>query len=245
MEDDITGPAEVPSAFAPQMRPRRITDEDGWLNVVDSELDRLPNPHQITKRRTIIALVQAKLTRTSEDRVWELTDTCSRNTWHRVDKNKNGKPRGWRQDPVISDVYQKVLRAAIQWSEQKPLLAVREAAAILTNAAPEAAEKMVAIMRQADNKRTELAATVEILDRAGMETAPKGTVNVNQKSLNVHAHVGLEDFDIDPAQMSEEEYDMLLRNLLIAGGKGGLLLEATSEYGYDLGDDDLEDDANE
>lgn len=232
MDEDLTGPGEPPSAFAPSTRPRRVTDEDGWLNIAQDELDRLPKPYEVTKRRTIIALVQARLTRVSEERVWELTDTCSRNTWHRTDKKKDGSPKGWKHDPVIKDVYQNVLRAALKWSEQKPLLAVQEAAAILTGAAPDAAEKVVALMKGAQNQRDQLQASLSILDRAGVETAPKGALNVNQKSVNFHAHASARDFDIDPTTMTEDEYDTLVMNLLIASGKGNLLLGGNSDDDY-------------
>ena len=233
MEDDLTEPVEQPSAFIAPVRPRRITDEDGWLNLVDDELDQLKPPHEMTKRRTVIALVQAKLTRTSEERVWELSDTCSRNTWHRTDKNKKGDRRGWKWDPVISRVYDRVLKLALQWIERKPLLAVQEAAAILTNAAPEAAEKVVTLMRGAMNQRDQLQAGLSILDRAGVETAPKGSMDVKQKSLNLHAQIGPQDFDINAEELNEEEFDVLVQNLLLASGRGHLLIQQGDEWDED------------
>lgn len=134
-----------------------------WADAVASELDRLHGlQHEHKRRNTILALVDARLAGRSEETVWTREDTCNRSTWH----NK------WKHDPVMLDVLASVERQARRWSDTKAIRALAEASERLQLASPAAAGKAIALMLSQDD-RVALQAAFGVLDRAGVETAPK------------------------------------------------------------------------
>lgn len=134
-----------------------------WAEAVASELDRLRGlQHEHKRRNTILALVDARLAGRSEETVWTREDTCNRSTWH----NK------WKHDPVMLDVLASVERQARRWSDTKAIRALADAAERLQLASPAAAGKAISLMLSHDD-RVALQAAFGVLDRAGVETAPK------------------------------------------------------------------------
>jgi len=134
-----------------------------WTDAVVSELDRLRGlQHEHKRRNTILALVDARLAGRSEETVWTREETCNRSTWH----NK------WKHDQVMLDVLNSVERAARRWSDTRTIRALAEAAERLALASPAAAGKAISLMLSNDDQ-VALRAAFGVLDRAGVETAPK------------------------------------------------------------------------
>jgi len=134
-----------------------------WADAVASELDRLRGlQHEHKRRNTILALADARLAGRSEETVWTLENTCNRSTWH----------NRWKHDPVMLDVLASVERQARRWLDTKAIRALAEAAERLQLASPAAAGKAISLMLSQDD-RVALQAAFGVLDRAGVETAPK------------------------------------------------------------------------
>lgn len=134
-----------------------------WADAAASELDRLRGlQHEHKRRNTILALVDARLAGRSEETVWTRDETCNRSTWH-------GK---WKHDPVMLDVLASVERQARRWSDTKAIRALADASERLQLASPAAAGKAISLMLSQDD-RVALQAAFGVLDRAGVETAPK------------------------------------------------------------------------
>lgn len=128
-----------------------------------ADLERLDGlQHEQRRRQTILALVDARLAGRSEETVWDRPETCSRSTWH-------GK---WKRDLLMQDVLASVERAARRWTDTRTLRALAEASERLQLASPAAAGKAISLMLS-DDDRVALQAAFGVLDRAGVETAPK------------------------------------------------------------------------
>lgn len=134
-----------------------------WAEAVANELDRLRGlQHEHKRRNTILALVDARLAGRSEETVWGRPETCNRSTWH----NK------WKHDGIMVDVLGNVERSARRWTDTRAARALASAAEKLALASPEAV--VVAIQRMTSgDENVALRAAFGILDRAGVETAPK------------------------------------------------------------------------
>lgn len=156
-----------------------------WEDEAAGELDRLLGlQHEHKRRNTILALVDARLAGRSEETVWDQPETCARSTWH-----GRRKEPGWKHDLLMQDVLANVERAARRWMDARTLRALAEAAESLALASPAAAAQLIEISTRGRVKRqignTELAeydsasvadvvrAALGVLDRAGIETAPK------------------------------------------------------------------------
>lgn len=133
-----------------------------WADVAADELDRFQGDHVNKKRSTVIALVDARMAGKPEETVWNLPATCSRNTWHTK----------WKHDPLFQDVLANVERLARRWTDTRTIRALQEAAEKLMLASPAAAGKAIALMLSTDDA-VALRAAFGVLDRAGVETAPK------------------------------------------------------------------------
>ncbi|HSN77865.1 MAG TPA: hypothetical protein VL334_22545 [Anaerolineae bacterium] len=151
-----------------------------WADAVVTDLERLHGlEHEHKRRQTILALVDARLAGRSEETVWDRPETCARSTWH-------GK---WKHQPLMLDVLSSVDRAARRWSDTKTLRALAEAAEMLALASPAAAEQLIEIGTRGRLRYVQEGATAPqyepasgpdvvraalgVLDRAGVETAPK------------------------------------------------------------------------
>lgn len=134
-----------------------------WAEAVATELDRLRGlQHEHKRRNTILALVDARLAGRSEETVWDRPECCNRSTWH----NK------WKHDELMVSVLGNVERSARRWSDTKAVRALADASERLQLASPAAAGKAISLMLSNDD-RVALQAAFGILDRAGVETAPK------------------------------------------------------------------------
>ena len=53
-----------------------------WIDEAAAQLNRLQGKHREKQRATVIALVDARISGRSEETVWSLPETCSRNIYH-------------------------------------------------------------------------------------------------------------------------------------------------------------------
>ncbi len=136
-----------------------------WLDAVVDELSRLENPHREKKRATILALVDAQLAGKSEETVWHprRPDTCSRVVYHMK----------WKHEPVFASVLKAVAEAARRHQDGRTVRALVLAGERLQLASPAAVTTAIQAM-MSDDPQVRLRAAFGILDRAGVETAPKG-----------------------------------------------------------------------
>ena len=154
---------EVQEEFA------RLMEDQGWIREVQEEFARLRPPHVEKKKATILALVDARLAGQSEETVWRLPTTCSRNTYHSK----------WKRDPVFARVLDVAYRAAVAWRDTKALRALKEAAEKLALASPKAVDKVITTMEKTLDESVRLRAAFGILDRADFSTAMKATQQVD------------------------------------------------------------------
>lgn len=133
-----------------------------WIAAAQAELARIDGDHVNKKRNTIIALVDARLAGRSEETVWHLPTTCSRNTYHAK----------WKHDEIFVDVLVAVERLAREWMDTRALKAIQNAAEKLQLASPAAADRAIALM-DSEDLDVAIKAAFGVLDRAGVETAPK------------------------------------------------------------------------
>ena len=134
-----------------------------WTEAVMADLERLDGlQHEQKRRQTILALVDARLAGRTEETVWDRPETCARSTWHEK----------WKREPLMQDVLNAVDRAARRWTDTRTLRALAEASERLQLASPAAAGKAISLMLS-DDDRVALQAAFGVLDRAGVETAPK------------------------------------------------------------------------
>ena len=132
---------------------------DDWIGAATHQLERLAGERHYGKMRaTIIAIVGARLAGEDEESVWEprRPDTCARSVYH-------GK---WKKHALFADVLRQVERLAREFLDGRALRAKQQAA------------ERVAVMTAITELRSEdagvrLRAAFGILDRAGIETAPK------------------------------------------------------------------------
>lgn len=141
---------------------------DEWISAAATQLERLGGDRHYGKMRgTIIAIVGARLAGESEETVWEprRPDTCSRTIYQRK----------WKKQPLFADVLKQVEGLAREYQDGRSLRAKQQAAERLALAAPIAVATAIREM-QSEDPAVRLRAAFGILDRAGIETAPKGTV---------------------------------------------------------------------
>lgn len=179
-----------------------------WVEAALEELERLPEPHREKKQATVIALVDAKLAGRSEESVWGLPTVCARSTYH-------GK---WRKDPLFADVLERVGNLARGWVNGRSVRALQEAAERLALASPVAVSTSIQHLQHPDGN-VALRAAFGILDRAGMETAAKGSQRVeNEVTLDADqfavlmgeaqeqaAEIEAEALSWDPEQAREDD----------------------------------------
>ena len=134
-----------------------------WIKESLVELRKLEGPHEQKKRDTIIELVRVGLIGASEESVWKMKHTCSRKTYHRT----------WKKDEVFASVLSAVRKKAQDWMANKGLYALEKANEKLALASVKAVKRLVQIMGDKDDATNSRLSAVAILDRAGMETAPK------------------------------------------------------------------------
>ncbi len=141
---------------------------DEWISAATNQLERLAGEAHYGKMRgTILAIVGARLAGESDETVWEprRPETCSRRIYQ-------GK---WKKHPLFADVLKQVETLAREYQDGRSLRARQQAAERLALASPIAVATAIREM-QSEDPAVRLRAAFGILDRAGIETAPKGTV---------------------------------------------------------------------
>ena len=159
-----------------------------WVVAAAAELDRLQEPHKQKKRATVIALVDARLGGQSEETVWDRTvhpNVCARSIYQ-------GK---WRKDSLFAEVLRNVTTLATEWRDTEELRAIESAAKKLRLATPLSADQLISVAQTGRLRRVTdvggrpqviyedasasevLRAVLAVLDRAGVETANKGTIS--------------------------------------------------------------------
>jgi len=140
-----------------------------WVPKVSAELSRLDSMQWAQKKRdTILAIVDARLGGLSEETVWGRSDTCSRNTYHSK----------WKKDDIFASVLTNVEKLARSMRDNRALYALQNAVERLALATPNAVARLIEVMAQAGDLTNARLAATAILDRAGMETAAKSRVDV-------------------------------------------------------------------
>lgn len=138
---------------------------DDWIGAATQQLERLSDERHYGKMRgTIIALVGARLAGESEETVWEprRPETCSRQVYQSK----------WKHQPLFADVLARVTALAREFVDSRALRARQQAAERLALASPVAVTTAITELRSED-ATIRLRAAFGILDRAGIETAPK------------------------------------------------------------------------
>ena len=161
-----------------------------WVDVVQAAFGGLKPPNVDKKKATIIALVDARLAGRPEESVWKQPGVCNRGTYHLK----------WKKQPDFADCLAEVTRVATTWRDSRALRALQEAAERLALAAPIAVAKATALLGS-DDEQIRLRAAFGILDRAGVETASKGSVAAEVKH----------DVDINLSRLDDAELDALAR----------------------------------
>ncbi len=164
-----------------------------WEQAAAAALGRLKEPHLAKKKATILALVDARLSGLSEESVWKRPDTCSRTVYWTK----------WSKDPVFAGVLAEVTRLAQEWQDSRSMRALAEAQERLRLASPLAAGAVIKRLQSTDEKIV-LRAAFGILDRAGMETAVKGST---EHSLSADQFAALRE---EARRQAEEEEEAAL-----------------------------------
>ena len=138
--------------------------QPAWVEQAASLLSEITGPHAQTKRNTIIALVDARLAGRSEETVWSVPGTCNRRNYHTK----------WKKQPLFAETLKAVHDLAIHHKNLRAVAALSEAAENLALASPAAVAAAVRMLMSTD-EAIKLRAAFGILDRAGVETALKGS----------------------------------------------------------------------
>lgn len=163
-----------------------------WKERAKPELDWLReqkngHPKKELMINTILALVDARLAGTSQAAVFNLPNTCSENTY----KKK------WKRDPDFAQTLDKVTKLALDWKDGRALEALEKARERLALLSPPAATKLGELLSHPDPIVARQAA-VNVLDRAGVQTAVKTAPTVSLK-------------DVDPSKLTKEQRDRINR----------------------------------
>lgn len=151
-------------------------------------LSAITGEHVAKKEATILRLAQAVASNQSQASVWKQPDTCTSNVWH----GRLGKP-GWKDDPIIAHAYQVAEARARWWERVRKGRALQDASDELVDLAPDAVRQLASVIRRGQmvfDRAEEIVikqasvgevirASVDVLDRAGIETASKSTVAGN------------------------------------------------------------------
>lgn len=145
-----------------------------WATTAAAELDRLSDQQHAGKMRaTILALVDTRLAGEPEERCWDKAlypNACSRSVYHKK----------WKINPLFASVLTNVESLARNYQDTRTLRALNSAAERLALAAPVAVGRLIALMQDPESAIV-LRAALGILDRAGVETAQKGTTEMQGK----------------------------------------------------------------
>ena len=143
-----------------------------WSTAAEiaAQLDRLDGQHADKMKRTILALVDARLAGHSEESVWSIPGTCNRATYH----NK------WKKREPFASVLDACTKAARAHRDGAAARALAQAADRLALAAPPAAGRLITLLNS-DDEAIILRAATAILDRAGVQTGPKQSTSATME----------------------------------------------------------------
>lgn len=143
-----------------------------WMTwEVEEVLGKVRPPHVARKLRTVIELAQAQALDQPLAPVFGRPETCSSTTWYGRYAGGEKRP-GWREDPQIAEALRVCTERARRWENTRMARALAEAAERLAMASPAAVAVAIRAMGASDDN-VKLRAAFGILDRAGVETAPK------------------------------------------------------------------------
>jgi len=130
-----------------------------YSEIVARSLERLPGPHKLKKRQTVVAIVDARLAGRSVDSVFGLPQTCARNTWHSK----------WKHDETVAEVLEEVEAAMMAEADAEALAMVGAAWRKLQLNSLGAVDMLVTQLGN-ENGSVAVRAAKEILDRASPST---------------------------------------------------------------------------
>jgi len=156
-----------------------------WISYeVHEALAAIKGEHVAKKETTILRLAHAVANKQPQASVWEHPDTCTSNVWH----GRGGRP-GWKHNPVIANAYRIAEARARWWKRVKMGQALEDASDDLVDLAPDAVRQLANVIRRGEMEFARagdvvvkqasvgevIKASVDVLDRAGVETAQKGS----------------------------------------------------------------------
>ena len=145
---------------------------EDWSTAAEiaAQLDRLSGQHIEKQRRTILALVDARLAGRTEESVWSIPGTCNRTTYHLK----------WKKQEPFASVLDACTKAARAHRDGASARALAQAAERLALAAPPAVGRLITLLNS-DDEAIILRSAVAILDRAGIETGTKTTTSATME----------------------------------------------------------------
>ena len=182
-----------------------------WIPLAQEQLDRLwtgtNNESDAKKQATVIAMAAAQIAGQSRETVYDLPDTCSRNTYHR-----------WAKDPLFVEVQAAVAKLARNWHNERSLRALANATEMLALLTPESVATIAKVMSGSSSDRLRLQAALAVLDRAAIETSTKSLHGVDTTAKQRH---NLDNIDL--SALSDDELDRLheIQSKLLADPDSG------------------------
>ena len=158
-----------------------ILPPDDWVLEAREILRELQGRHSEARRITILELVRARLEGRGVSSVFELPGTVPIEQYYGRD----------RSDPIFQQVYQKVLDLAITSRESASASNLQKAVFALSVNTTLAVQTILRVMISGDD-RTRLQAAIAVLDRAGLGTAQKGTLEIKPSWREQATAMGLD-----------------------------------------------------
>lgn len=145
-----------------------------WISgEVEAALRDVLPPTRARKHYTILRIADAAARDESIKRLLhDDPKTCSEPTWYGRYKGGEFHP-GWRDDPAIARALQIASERAQRWYNTRVARSLQEAAQELALGAPEAAKELRRQVGHGERDTDRREAAKAVLDRAGVETAPK------------------------------------------------------------------------
>jgi hypothetical protein len=154
-----------------------------WIQDCQGILDRLTGRRAPYKRSLIIKVVSARL----------LGKTLSKS----LTPAELSYWSLYRLEPLFLETYDQVMKTAMSVFERMSFDNLRRASHLVAINAPQAALAAIEVLNS-DDERTRLSAAFGLLDRAGVSTASKSTINVQTDWRKQAADLGL-----DPSKLFE------------------------------------------
>ncbi len=182
-------------------------DQRHWQDMVDvvNALNEITGSHSELKKRTIIALVQAKLRNKPARSVFDEKEYCNESTWH----------KRWKHDPLIMRVYEFVLSAATTFSGAAEAVNILEAKRYVQNATPLAAQVLAGKMASLDESIA-LRAALEVLKLTKTFADDGPAVVVNNHANASHTGVSYDEWRAAAEEGREEAEEAIGMSMAFA-----------------------------